>query len=72
MPWGSLSDRIGRKPVVLFGLASTIIGVFLFGLSKSFAWALATKIFCGLFVSVCVRDLQWQKITDTYAYVHAR
>ncbi|KAL7314053.1 hypothetical protein PS15m_007710 [Mucor circinelloides] len=49
MPWGSLSDRIGRKPVVLFGLASTIIGVFLFGLSKSFAWALATKIFCGLF-----------------------
>ncbi|OAD08202.1 hypothetical protein MUCCIDRAFT_105154 [Mucor lusitanicus CBS 277.49] len=49
MPWGSLSDRIGRKPVVLFGLASTIMGVFLFGLSKSFAWALATKIFSGLF-----------------------
>lgn len=70
MPWGSLSDRIGRKPVVLFGLASTIIGVFLFGLSKSFAWALATKIFSGLFVSVC--DPQWQEITDTYAYVHAR
>lgn len=50
MPWGSFSDRIGRKPVVLIGLASTIIGVFLFGLSKSFIWALATKIFSGLFV----------------------
>ncbi|KAI9486669.1 MAG: major facilitator superfamily domain-containing protein [Benjaminiella poitrasii] len=51
MPWGSLSDRIGRKPVVLMGLASTSIGILLFGLSKSFAWALATKIFSGLFNS---------------------
>ncbi|KAG2193190.1 hypothetical protein INT46_011271 [Mucor plumbeus] len=50
MPWGSLSDRIGRKPVVMIGLASTILGVFLFGLSKSFIWALATKVFSGLFV----------------------
>ena len=51
MPWGSLSDRIGRKPIVLIGLASTSIGVLLFGLSKSFTWALGTKIFSGLFVS---------------------
>ncbi|KAG2233292.1 hypothetical protein INT48_001604 [Thamnidium elegans] len=52
IPWGSLSDRIGRKPVVLMGLACTSLGVLLFGLSKSFAWAFATKIFSGAFASI--------------------
>lgn len=55
VPWGSLSDRIGRKPVVLMGLASTCVGVLLFGLSKSFTWSLLTKVFSGLFVSLFTR-----------------
>lgn len=63
IPWGSLSDRIGRKPVVLMGLASTSLGVFLFGLSKSFAWALATKIFSGIFVS---REIGYMYIHLSY------
>lgn len=52
MPWGWLSDRVGRKPIVLIGLASTSIGVLLFGLSKSFAWAMAAKVFSGLFAGI--------------------
>ncbi|KAI8393667.1 major facilitator superfamily domain-containing protein [Radiomyces spectabilis] len=48
MPWGMLSDRIGRRPVILMGLASTIITELLFGLSKSYRWALLTKLFSGL------------------------
>ncbi|GAA5800221.1 hypothetical protein HPULCUR_005646 [Helicostylum pulchrum] len=58
IPWGSLSDRIGRKPVVLMGLACTSAGVLLFGLSKSFAWAFATKIFSGAFASYLANPVE--------------
>lgn len=39
LQWSRLSDYIGRKPVLLFGLLGTIISIILFGLSRSF-WAL--------------------------------
>lgn len=48
MPFGVLSDRIGRRPVVLFGLATTSLGMAAFGLSKSYAFALGIKIVSGL------------------------
>ncbi|ORY99046.1 major facilitator superfamily domain-containing protein [Syncephalastrum racemosum] len=48
MPMGMLSDRIGRRPVVLLGLAATIIGMVLFGVSKNYTWALVVKILTGL------------------------
>ncbi|KAI8095961.1 major facilitator superfamily domain-containing protein [Thamnidium elegans] len=48
MHWGMLSDRIGRRPVILQGLVGTIISILLFGLSKSFAWALFSRSLCGL------------------------
>ena len=31
--WGSLSDRIGRRPVIMFGLAGSIVFYTLFGLA---------------------------------------
>ncbi|KAI9244683.1 major facilitator superfamily domain-containing protein [Phascolomyces articulosus] len=46
--WGMLSDRIGRRPVILFGLFGTLTSIILFGLSKSFAWALLSRSLCGL------------------------
>ncbi|KAL4266743.1 MFS transporter superfamily protein [Pleurotus pulmonarius] len=37
--WSRLSDRIGRKPVILFGLFGLSISMYCFGLSKTF-WGL--------------------------------
>lgn len=39
--WGWISDRIGRKPVVLTGTLGTLIGFLLFGFSETYAWAMA-------------------------------
>jgi MFS family permease len=50
--WGMLSDRIGRRPVILQGLIGTISSILLFGLSKSFIWALLSRSLCGLLVSI--------------------
>jgi len=33
--WGRLSDRIGRKPVLLFGLAGTALSVLIFGFAPA-------------------------------------
>ena len=46
-----LSDRIGRRPVILMGLVGTLSSIILFGLSKSFAWALLSRSLCGLLVN---------------------
>ncbi|KAF8876549.1 major facilitator superfamily domain-containing protein [Infundibulicybe gibba] len=35
MQWSRLSDRVGRKPVLLIGLVGTSISILLFGLSQS-------------------------------------
>lgn len=45
---GMVSDRIGRRPVALLGLAATIVGMVLFGVSKNYTWALVVKISTGL------------------------
>ncbi|KAJ2785517.1 hypothetical protein H4R18_000462 [Coemansia javaensis] len=47
--WGPLSDRIGRRPTLLMGLAGDLVTFVLFGLSKSFWWALATRTLNGFF-----------------------
>ncbi|KAJ8597366.1 MFS general substrate transporter [Rhizopogon salebrosus TDB-379] len=38
--WSRLSDRIGRKPVLLFGVSGACVSVLCFGLSTTF-WSLA-------------------------------
>ena len=38
--WNRLSDHVGRKPVLLFGLLGTVVSITMFGLSRSF-WSLA-------------------------------
>ncbi|KAJ2613225.1 hypothetical protein GGH99_002494 [Coemansia sp. RSA 1285] len=48
MYWGRLSDRIGRRPVLLIGLAGNLVSYMTFGLAKSFWVALAARLFNGL------------------------
>ncbi|XP_020614457.1 probable peptide/nitrate transporter At3g43790 isoform X2 [Orbicella faveolata] len=46
--WGWLTDKIGRRPVILISLVLTIIGMASFGLSVSLTMAIITRFFVGL------------------------
>ncbi|KAJ9056615.1 hypothetical protein DSO57_1031170 [Entomophthora muscae] len=48
VPWGMLSDRIGRKPVITLGLLGTSVSLFMFGLSQSLPWAMTTRFMGGI------------------------
>lgn len=47
LPWGRLSDRIGRKPIILAGLSGVSLSVIGFGSSTSFAEMLAWRAIGG-------------------------
>lgn len=46
--WGRISDRMGRKPVLLFGLAGTAISMLVFGFAPSLPVALLGRALGGL------------------------
>jgi MFS family permease len=48
MAWGTISDRYGRKPIVLSGLAGTALSSLIFGFATNFWVALAARIVGGL------------------------
>ncbi|KAE8149801.1 MFS general substrate transporter [Aspergillus avenaceus] len=45
--WGSLSDRIGRKPVLLLGCAGTMLSLFVLGFSTNIGIALLGRALGG-------------------------
>ncbi len=47
--WGRLSDRIGRRPVLLVTIAGTALSLLLLGLAQSLAWLFAARILGGIF-----------------------
>lgn len=46
--WGKLSDRVGRKPVLISGLAGTLLSMLLFGFAPSLPVALLGRALGGL------------------------
>jgi MFS family permease len=45
--WGRLSDRVGRRPVLLLSIAMTGVAFLLYGLAGSFATLLVSRLFAG-------------------------
>eukprot|EP00897_Mesotaenium_endlicherianum_P006626 jgi/Mesen1/5992/ME000304S05014 len=52
--WGTASDAIGRKPVIVIGLVSNIACSLVFGFSTSFAMATAARFFNGLLSGILI------------------
>jgi len=47
--WGRLSDKIGRRPVLIGGLLGTAVSYLVFGLADSLPWLFASRIAAGFF-----------------------
>jgi MFS family permease len=45
---GSLSDHVGRRPVLLVGLALEVAGMALFGLAQGVAWLFGARVLQGI------------------------
>ena len=48
MLWGRVSDKVGRKPILLMGLAGTGISMIAFGFSPNLTTALIARALGGL------------------------
>jgi len=46
--WGRLSDRVGRKPVLLGGMAGTGLSMLLFGFAPNYPVALLARALGGM------------------------
>jgi len=49
--WGRLSDKVGRRPVILVGLGGFAVMLGLFGLSRELWFAYASRVLGGLFAA---------------------
>jgi len=46
--WGRLSDRVGRRPVLLASIAMTAVAFALYGFARDFTWLLVARLFAGV------------------------
>lgn len=63
--WGKLSDKFGRRPILLIGISGNVIAILMFGMSKWYIWALIARLIHGLLngnLGVCKTYLK--EITD--------
>lgn len=49
--WGILSDRVGRRPILLISLLGSTLSYLMFGLAPNFTWLLISRIFGGIFAA---------------------
>ncbi len=45
--WGKVSDRYGRRPVMLCGVMGTVVSLMAFGFSFSFSFAVVVRFVWG-------------------------
>ncbi len=46
--WGRLSDRYGRRPLLLLSIAMTAVGFLAYALAPDFRWLLVSRLFAGM------------------------
>jgi MFS family permease len=46
--WGRLSDRVGRRPVMLISIGTSVVGYILFGLAESLPMLYGARLLAGL------------------------
>ncbi len=56
--WGSLSDRLGRKPILMIGVLGNVIAQLLFGLSTQLWMLIAARILAGILSSATLPTAQ--------------
>lgn len=49
--WGALSDRVGRRPIILLSLAGSTASYIMFALAPTFEWLLLARAFGGVFAA---------------------
>ena len=71
--WGSVSDRMGRKPVLLIGMAGYALSTFLFGIATQIWMLFAARAVSGILSSAvittalaCVSDATVEKDRSDY------
>lgn len=56
MLWGKISDRVGRKPILLTGLAGTGLSMLVFGFSPNLPMAVFARALGGLLNGYVLAD----------------
>jgi DHA1 family tetracycline resistance protein-like MFS transporter len=46
--WGRLSDRVGRRPVLLWSIAANVLGMTLLGVAPNLAFLFAARLWSGI------------------------
>jgi DHA1 family tetracycline resistance protein-like MFS transporter len=49
--WGRLSDRVGRRPVLLWSIAASVLGMLLLGFARTLPLLFAARLFSGIATS---------------------
>jgi DHA1 family tetracycline resistance protein-like MFS transporter len=49
--WGKLSDRVGRRPILLISLLGSTVSYLIFALAPNFTWLLIARAWGGIFAA---------------------